>query len=209
MDVLGNAAMSLDGRIAFAGGARARLSGPEDKARVHRLRQEVDAILVGVGTVLADDPELLVDPVLAGAAQPRHPLRVVLDSRLRTPPGARVLKGPAPTLLLAGEAHARPLRGAEVLPAGKERVELPLALKLLGARGVRSLLVEGGARVHGSFLRAGLYDRFTVYLAPVLLGDGPSLASFAGAASFAEAPRLRLARCAPLGEGALLELERP
>ncbi|MCA1814243.1 MAG: dihydrofolate reductase family protein, partial [Halobacteriales archaeon] len=70
MLVHGNAAMSLDGRIALPGGARARLSGPEDKARVHRLRHERDAILVGSGTVLADDPELLVDPALAGMAQP-------------------------------------------------------------------------------------------------------------------------------------------
>ena len=208
MRVLGNAAMSLDGRIALPGGARARLSGPEDKARVHRLRNEVDAILVGINTVLADDPELLVDPALAGVAEPKHPLRVVLDRRLRTPPGARVLKGPARTLVLTAEAHAGPLPGAEVVAAGKEEVELPRVLEALAARGCRSLLVEGGARVHARFLRAGLYERFTVYVAPVVLGGGPSLADGPLALhAVGEAPRLRLLGAAPLGEGVLLTYE--
>lgn len=209
MRVLGNAAMSLDGRIALPGNRRARLSGPEDKARVHRLRQEVDAILVGSGTVLADDPELLVDPVLAGVAQPRHPLRVVLDGRLRTPPAARVLKGPPATVVFTTEAHVRPLPGAEVVAAGAKGVEPRRVLDLLAARGVRALLVEGGGHVHASFLREGLYDAFTVYVAPLVLGGGPSLAEGLAPAAVADAPRLRLAEARPLGEGVLLGYARP
>lgn len=205
----GNAAVSLDGRIALPSGARARLSGPEDKARVHRLRHAHDAILVGIGTVLADDPELLVDPSLAGVAQPRHPLRVVLDARLRTPPAARVLRGPAPTLVLTTEQAARPLPGAEVLACGKERILASDALALLASRGVRSLLVEGGARVHASFLAGGLYDLLTVYVAPVVLGGGPSLAEGLAPGSLDAAPRLRLVAAQRLGEGALLELRPP
>ena len=211
--VFGNAAMSLDGRIALPGGARARLSSPEDKARVHRLRHTTDAVLVGVGTVLADDPELLVDPALAGVAEPRHPLRVVLDSRLRTPASARVLRGPAKALLLVADGHAGALAGAEVVVAGKERVDLRQALQALQAHGCRSVLVEGGARVHGSFLVAGLYDRFTVYVAPVVLGGGPSLVEgLEGSAplrSLEAAPRLRFVGTERLGEGVLHTFEAP
>jgi 2,5-diamino-6-hydroxy-4-(5-phosphoribosylamino)pyrimidine 1'-reductase len=209
MRVVGNAAVSLDGRLALPGGARARLSGPEDKARVHRLRHDLDAILVGVGTVLADDPELLVDPRHAGVAAPRHPLRVVLDARVRTPPAARVLRGPARTLVLCAEGRAKPLPGAEVVEAGKDAVDLRQALAALDARGCRSVLVEGGARVHASFLRAGLYDEFTVYVAPVVLGGGPSLAEGPLATGMADAPRLRLRAAGPLGEGALLAFGPP
>ncbi|HEV8360529.1 MAG TPA: RibD family protein [Candidatus Thermoplasmatota archaeon] len=206
MRVLGNAAMSLDGRIALPGGGRARLSGPEDKARVHRLRHEADAIVVGVGTVLADDPELLVDPALAGVAQPRHPLRVVLDSRLRTPPRARVLQGPARTLVVVARGREQALANAEVAAAGEGRVDARAALALLAARGCGSVLVEGGARVHASFLAQGLYDAFTVYVAPVLLGSGaPSLVEGMAAKDMADALRLRLVATRPLGEGALLE----
>lgn len=205
--VLGNAAMSLDGRLALAGGARARLSSPEDKARVHRLRNDVDAIVVGSGTVLADDPELLVDPALADTEHPRHPLRVVLDGRLRTPPAARVLRGGA--LVFTTKAHERPLQGAEVVVAGDEGVEPVRVLDALRARGCRSVLVEGGGLVHGSFLRAALYDVFTAYVAPCVLGEGPSLTQGFAAPSVAEAPRLRLIRAQPLGEGALLEYARP
>lgn len=209
MRVLGNVAMSLDGRIARAGGARARLSSPEDKARVHRLRHEVDAILVGSGTVLADDPELLVDPALAGVAEPRHPLRVVLDGRLRTPAGARVLHGPAKAVVFTTPAHKRALPGAEVVAAGQARVELKEVLAALRDRGCKSLLVEGGALVHASFVREGLYDAFTVYVGPLRLGDGPGLASGFTAAEAAAEPRLILVRAQPLGEGTLLEYARP
>lgn len=211
MRIVGNVAMSLDGRIARAGGVRARLSSPEDKARVHRQRHDVDAILVGAGTVLADDPELLVDPSLAGVAEPRHPLRVVLDGRLRTPPTARVLRGPAKTLVFTRTGNARALPGAEVLPGGAARVELKEVVTALRERGVRSLLVEGGAQVHGRFLAEDRYDAFTAYVAPTLLGEGPSLAAGI-AASFplgpAE-PRLRFTGAQAMGEGTLLAYARP
>lgn len=210
MRVLGNVAMGLDGRIALAGGARARISSPEDKARVHRLRHATDAILVGSETVLKDDPELLVDPALAGVAEPRHPVRVVLDGRLRTPPSARVLRGPAKTLVFTRAGHVRDLPGAEVLPAGRERVELKEVLNALRERGLRSVLVEGGAQVHGAFLREQRYDAFTAYVAPRLLGDGPALADGLADRGAAEAaPAMRFVRATPLGEGVVLEYAPP
>ena len=201
-----NCAASLDGRIARPGGAPVVLSGPEDLRRVHLLRSEVDGVLVGVGTVLADDPSLLVRPDVAGldAATVRQPARVVLDSRLRTPPSARVLDGRAPCFVVCAEAaESRALPGADVLVAGKARVDLKDALAALEARGIRRLLVEGGGTVLGSFLEQDLWDAFTVYLAPVMLGaDGVPLAVLEGDVAMTEPDSERL------GKGVLLTFAR-
>ncbi|HVL88394.1 MAG TPA: 2,5-diamino-6-(ribosylamino)-4(3H)-pyrimidinone 5'-phosphate reductase [Candidatus Thermoplasmatota archaeon] len=204
MRVTLNCAMSADGKIALSGGARLRLSSPQDKKRVHELRARVDAILVGAGTVLRDDPELLVDEELV--PRPHHPLRVVLDSNLRTPPSARVLRGPAKTLVFCAKGRARPLAGAEVVEAGSERVELPLVLAELAARGVGWLLVEGGGRVLASFLRQRLADEFLVYVAPTVVGGGaPTPADGEGALSPEDVVRLELHETIRLGEGILLK----
>lgn len=201
-----NAAVSADGKIALPGGKPLRLSGPEDLARVHRLRESNDAILVGVGTVLADDPSLLAKAEHLGRPPARQPLRVVLDSRARCPPSARVLDGRARTLVIVAEdAPARSWPGGEVARAGRGRVDLRLALDALHARGVRSLLVEGGATVIGAFLRARLVDELTVYVAPVVVGGGaPSLVEGAGAADAGAVLDLDLVASERLGEGVLL-----
>lgn len=207
MRVLLNCAASLDGRIALPGGAPLRISGPEDLARVHRLRAEVDGVLVGVNTVLADDPSLLVKWDLAGLPPARQPARVVLDSRLRTPKDARVRDGRARLVLVAAEgADGLKGDGADVVVAGargKTRVDLREALVALEALGIKSLLVEGGGTVLAAFLEAGLWDRLTVYQAPLLLGPkAPSL--------FAEDRRVDLP--APtverLGDGGLFTFSR-
>lgn len=165
------------------------LTGPAARRRAHALRAAHDAILVGSATVLADDPALTVRHGPRRQRQP-GPLRVVLDGRLRTPPTARLLReGEAEVLIVTGQrtarAHAAARRaliraGAEVLalPAGRAR-RPPLArvLASLAARGVQSLLVEGGSAVATAFLRAGLVDRVALFWAPLLLGRGvPMLA---------------------------------
>jgi 2,5-diamino-6-(ribosylamino)-4(3H)-pyrimidinone 5'-phosphate reductase len=166
-----NCAASADGRLAFAGGRRARLSGPDDLARVQRLRADCGAILVGVGTVLADDPSLRVHWDRLHEPPGREPLRVVLDSRGRTPESARVLGDGSATLVATALGCRRAFPpGVEVFAAGSARVDLPALLAELSRRGVERLLVEGGSEVIASFLRAGLVDRFTVYLAPVVIG---------------------------------------
>lgn len=221
LKVLLNCAASLDGRLALPGGAARpgavaagrgeatlgtplRISGPEDLARVHRLRAEVDGVLVGVNTVIADDPSLLVKWDVAGLAPGRQPARVVLDSRLRTPKDARVRDGRARLVLVAAEgADGLKGDGADVVVAGKGRVDLREALVALEALGLKSLLVEGGGTVLAAFLDAGLWDRLTVYQAPMLLGPkAPSL--------YAEDRRMDLP--APtverLGEGTLLTFTR-
>lgn len=197
-----NCAMSADGKIAFADRTRARLSGPEDKKRVHELRTRADAVLVGIGTVLADDPELLVDAALV--PRPRQPLRVVLDSRLRTPSGARVLGGGGRTLVLCAQGHERPLEGAEVVACGSGRVSLPRAMELLEARGVEWVLVEGGGEVNAGFLRQGLADELLVYVAPRILGGGAPTPADGPAWTAADARGLELTGLARVGEGVLL-----
>ncbi|HTT26201.1 MAG TPA: dihydrofolate reductase family protein, partial [Thermoplasmata archaeon] len=143
--VWANCAMSLDGRLAYAGGRRARLSGPEDLRRVHALRADCQAIIVGVGTVRADDPSLRVKWELLDRPPGPGPLRVVLDSRGTVPPGAKVLDGSQPTLIatVAGAPTAFP-PSVETFGAGTDRVDLPMLLGELHRRGHRRVLVEGG-----------------------------------------------------------------
>jgi 3,4-dihydroxy 2-butanone 4-phosphate synthase/GTP cyclohydrolase II len=168
-------AQSLDGRIATVTGDSKWISGEEERTVSHALRARCDVILVGVGTVLADDPQLTVRMV-PGAS----PIRVVLDSTLRVPEDARVLDDDAATLVITTERSDRDKRdlvesrGAGVRVARRcgEGVEIKSALKILSDMGVRSVLVEGGAKVITSFLKQGLVDRVIVSIAPKLIGTG-------------------------------------
>ncbi len=156
-----------------------------------------------MGTVLKDDPKLTAKPEVAD----RNPLRIVLDSDGRTPSGARVLDGRAPTLIVTSEASERTFARAEVLRCGKEEVDLGALLDRLGGRGIQTLLVEGGSTVIWSFLRAGLVDELKVFVGSLVLGGGsaPTLVGGEGAASLSESIRLALERSERLGDGILLE----
>ncbi|HYM40743.1 MAG TPA: 2,5-diamino-6-(ribosylamino)-4(3H)-pyrimidinone 5'-phosphate reductase [Thermoplasmata archaeon] len=199
-----NAAMSVDGKIAFADARPAKLSNAEDTARVHRLRAEVDAVLVGVGTVLKDDPKLTVKPE---HAQGRNPLRIVLDSDGKTPDHAHVLDGSAETLIATTASCTREFRQAKVFRAGKDEVDLVAFLDHLSQRGVKRLLVEGGSTVIWSFLRQRLADELKVFVASAVLGGhaAPTLTGGPGVSSINEAFRLKLERAERLGDGLLLE----
>jgi len=175
-----NCAASLDGRIAFAGGRRAGLSGPEDLQRVQRIRAGADAILVGVGTVVKDDPSLRVHWELLGEAPGPNPTRVVVDASGRTPATARVLDGSTPTIIATSERSKRSFPPhVRVMVAGAARVDLARLFPMLYGDGVHTMMVEGGAEILASVLRAGLFDRFTVYYAPVVVGGltAPPVAS--------------------------------
>jgi len=199
-----NAAMSLDGKIALADGRGVRISNEDDVRRVQGLRSQIDAILVGVGTVLKDDPKLTVKPEYAKG---RKPLRVVLDSDGKTPAKANVLDGSAPTLVATAEGCERTFPKADVFRAGKDEVDLRALLDHLAARGVRSLLVEGGSTVIWNFLRHRLVDEVKVFVASAVLGgqSAPTLAGGEGVRSLEEAACLRLDRVERLGDGVLLE----
>jgi diaminohydroxyphosphoribosylaminopyrimidine deaminase/5-amino-6-(5-phosphoribosylamino)uracil reductase len=173
------AAISIDGRVAAADGSSRWITGPTARRDAHRLRAACDAIVVGVGTVAADDPQLTVR--LRGYAQ-RQPLRVILDSSGRTPPTARALGAGALVAVTdkAPEEAREALRasGAEVreFPARDGRVDLAAVLGELGRRGMLEALIEGGPGVLGDAVEQGLVDRYVMYVAPKLIGEaGPGL----------------------------------
>ena len=164
--VIVNCAMSPDGKIAGAERRQLRISSPEDMARVKRLRSECQAILVGAGTVLADDPHLTVK----GLAEGEQALRVVLDPRGKVPEQALVLDARARTLMVTTEGCTRLYPGAETVRLGAGSIDLEALLELLGERGISTLLVEGGGETIYSFFKAGLVDTFSVFVGDFIIG---------------------------------------
>ena len=196
-----NCAMSADGKIAGRRRRQVTISSKEDKARVKELRAENDAILVGIGTVLSDDPHLTLK-------EGKNPVRVVLDSRGRTPDDASVLDGRARTIIVTSEKCDREWEGAEVIRVGKERVDLPLLLEELSVMGIRTLLVEGGGEVLWSFFKQALVDRYSVFVGPLVLGGRTSPTPVDGEGfDDLEAVSLRFTECRRLGNGVLLVYE--
>lgn len=185
-------AASLDGRTALADGQSQWITGPEARADGQRWRARACAILSGSGTVLADDPQLNVRLGADDAGAARQPLKVIVDSALQTPPGARLFDS-GTTLIACAEADparaaALAARGAEILalPATDGRVDLPAVLAELARRGINEVHVEAGRVLTGALIAAGLVDELLIYLAPCLLGDSargmfalPPLASLA------------------------------
>jgi len=184
-------AATLDGKVAAADGSSRWITGAPARADAHELRATSDCVMVGVGTVLADDPQLTVRTDDASGVSPngagtagRQPLRVVVDSTGRTPPTARVCDAAAETWIATV---------VEVGAGPDGRVDLAALLRRLYDRGVQSVLLEGGPRLAGSFLTAGLADRVIGYVAPALLGDGGrSALAGAGAGSIGDVWRLEL-----------------
>lgn len=170
------AAASLDGKTALNNGTSQWITGPDARRDGHRWRARACAVLTGVGTVRDDDPSLTVRDV----ETPRQPLRVIVDSRLETPPTAKVLAGGGALVCAAVDdpERAKMLRaaGAEVifLANANGKVDLGALLDELGRRGINEVHAEAGSKLNGSLLRAGLVDEFVFYLAPCLIGDDAS-----------------------------------
>ncbi|WP_273843544.1 RibD family protein [Rubrobacter calidifluminis] len=206
-------AQTLDGRLATSGGSSQWISCPESLRHAHALRAGHDAVMVGVGTARADDPRLTVRH-----APGRDPLRVVVDSTLRTPPEAAVLAGGAARgTVLATTARAPEERrerleklGARILilpEDGEGRVDLAVMFENLGEMGVKSVMVEGGARLITSLLRERLVDRVCVCIAPKILGCGIEAVGDLGISSLDASlvlPEISVERC-----GADILLESP
>jgi diaminohydroxyphosphoribosylaminopyrimidine deaminase/5-amino-6-(5-phosphoribosylamino)uracil reductase len=212
--VVGKVGMSLDGRIAAAGNPSGWITSEKGRQFGQQLRLQLDAVLVGVGTLLIDDPRLSYRGKLPKA---RPLVAVVLDRRLRTPPGARLLQAAAEphVWIFCGEdapqAKRRDLesRGAEIIPVahGSKGLDLREVLRELGRRRILGLLVEGGSEVHGSFVAAELIDKFFFIIAPLILGGRNAVPSVGGAGygSAAEAPRFRITRRLNAGPDLILE----
>ncbi|MDM7935622.1 MAG: 2,5-diamino-6-(ribosylamino)-4(3H)-pyrimidinone 5'-phosphate reductase [Methanothrix sp.] len=207
-----NCAMSADGKISTVDRRQLRISGDDDRERVDRLRAESDAIMVGVGTVLADDPGLRVRSEIlrrqrSEMGKPESPLRVVADSLARTPPWAKVL-GDGCLIAISQEAPQERLGmlppGCEILRCGRKRVDLTDLLSALHERGIRRLMVEGGGSLNWSLFRAGLVDEIYTFVGGLILG-GSSAPSPVDGEGFREGfPRLRLVSAERMDDGVLL-----
>jgi diaminohydroxyphosphoribosylaminopyrimidine deaminase / 5-amino-6-(5-phosphoribosylamino)uracil reductase len=211
--VVMKAGASLDGRIATRTGHSGWITNEQSRREVHRLRDRSDAILVGAGTVRCDDPSLTTR---LGGRRGRDPLRVVLDPGLRLDPGAKMLSqsSPAATWIFCApgaEEHRRAtlaVAGAVIKTVPETapgRLDLEVVLAELGRAGICSLLVEGGGRVHGSFLQAGLVDEVYLFLAPCFLGaDGVPVVDMPGAPLVGDGPRLQVGSIRRFGDDLLL-----
>ncbi len=204
-------AATLDGKIATRNGDSKWISGEASRRLVHRLRDQVDGVLVGIGTVLRDNP-LLTARIRGG----RDPYRIVLDSRLRIPEEAKVIgTSPSKAIIAATELASREKieklekRGVRILilDSKEGRVDLKASLSRLGEIGMMSLLVEGGSRINGSFLDEGLIDKLLLFFSPRLIGDpqAPGIFTGRGVSHLQEAVGLREFRTKKVGGDIFLE----
>ncbi len=199
-----NAAMSADGKIALVGGKRIKISDEEDFKRVHELRASVDAILVGINTVINDDPKLTVKEKYVPNA--KNPVRIVLDSKLRIPENSRILNNAAKTIIATTKTAGHRELNAEIIRCGEKRVDLKCLMKELWNKGIRSLMVEGGSTVIFSFLKEKLVDEFYVFMGPVIIGgSAPCLVGGNGAMDENDVLRIKILSCERLGYGILIQ----
>ncbi|SDA73176.1 2,5-diamino-6-(ribosylamino)-4(3H)-pyrimidinone 5'-phosphate reductase [Methanobrevibacter millerae] len=176
--VILNAAMTLDGKIVTAKNS-SNISGEEDLKRVHELRKNVDAIMVGIGTVMADDPRLTVHKIDANPED--NPVRVVVDSKCRTPIAARITNKDARTIIAGANEYKHEFvvsdrydvfqrRGVEFFFSGDRRVDLTALMNHLAGEGIETLMLEGGATLNFSMIKEGLIDEIRVCVAPKVVG---------------------------------------
>jgi len=215
--VVVNVAMSADGKLSTRERRQVKISGAEDFARVDRLKAGCDAVMVGIGTVLADDPSLTVkNPDLKSRRQQErkaeHPVRVVIDSKARISPDASVLNKGEGLRVVAVAGRADPARvdvlraKATVIVAGDDEVDLTQVLDELGAMGIRRLMVEGGGTLIAGLIRARLVDEIYSYVGSIVIGgkDAPTLADGPGWTKETEFARLVLADVTRMDDGILL-----
>ncbi|TFH64371.1 MAG: bifunctional diaminohydroxyphosphoribosylaminopyrimidine deaminase/5-amino-6-(5-phosphoribosylamino)uracil reductase RibD, partial [Candidatus Zixiibacteriota bacterium] len=209
------AAMTLDGNIDTSTGESRWITGSASRERVHRLRNQCDAVMVGIGTVLADNPRLTTRLPVSGG---RNALRIIVDSRLLTPEDAEVTRGTgdAPTLIAttmqASEEKSQRLRqlGVEVLriEGSSDVVDLKVLMRILGQRGLQRILLEGGGILNSAALRAGIVDRVMFFLAPLVLGGRGTGVFFGTGVDFlGDAIRLSPIHLARIGDDIVIEGE--
>jgi len=205
--------MSADGKISTAARRQVRISGEDDLRRVDALKANVDAVMIGVGTVLADDPKLTVksEPLRrkrVDQGRSENPLRVVVDSSARTPASAAVL---GPNTLIATSQKAPRDRAealkkkAEIVVVGESKVDLTALLGCLKDRGVESLLVEGGATLNFALLSLGLVDEIYTYVGNIIIGGSAAPTLVDGKGLINDFVKLNLREIRQVGEGVLIK----
>ena len=201
-----NCAATVDGKIAFPSRKQLRISSEEDFRRVQLLRERCDAVLVGIGTILTDDPKLTVKKPDA-----KQPLRVVLDSKGRTPEDAEVMNEKTYTILFVGKNVKKRFnkKNVEVVPCNLDEkgfVDLNEVMAELVERGVKNLLVEGGGTVIWNFIKQHLFDELLIYTGPMVVGgkNTPTIADGEGAEDEKEIIKLKVEEVKTLGEGLLV-----
>lgn len=186
--VILNAAMTLDGKIATETGS-SNISGKEDLIRVHELRKEVDAIMVGINTVIADDPRLTVHKI--ESKKEDNPIRVVVDGKGRIPIGSRITNDDAPTIIAVSDDYKSDLtasdkyqvlknKSVDFFFAGEKQVDLVKLMDYLYEKGVKTLMLEGGSTLNFSMIKDGLIDEIRICVAPMVVGGVNAISLFGG-----------------------------
>ena len=212
--VILNAAMTLDGKIATRTGS-SNISGKEDLERVHRIRKDCDGIMVGIGTVIADDPRLTVHKI--DARPEDNPVRIVVDSRCRTPVDSRITNSDAKTIIAGANEYKEEYmktdayetlkkRGVKFFFSGAERVDLKALMNYLHEEGIEKLMLEGGATLNFSMIKSGLIDEISICVAPMVAGGANATTFFDGDGfdEMDDAVKLELIDYYPLGKDFIL-----
>lgn len=211
--VILNAAMTLDGKIATKTGS-SEISGPEDLIRVHELRKEADAIMVGIGTVIADNPKLTVHKIDANPED--NPIRVIVDSKCRTPIAAKVTNKDADTIIAVANRYKKDIvisdrytelkKRADIFFSGDDKVDLKALLNYLGEKNIKTLMLEGGSELNFSMLKEGLIDEIRIAIAPMVVGGSEAKSLFGGEGfdEMSKAVKLNLTDSYTLGKDLIL-----
>ena len=204
-EIILNCAASADGKIALANRQKLNLSNKEDFKRVHSLRSDCDAIIVGIGTVLEDNPNLTINTKYASG---KDPIRIILDTNCRTPKDAKVLDGKSETIIAIGnKSKEKKLQNAEILRCGNKEINLEKLIRKMGERDIRKIIVEGGETVLWSFLRNKLFDELNIFISNVIIGGSntPTIAGGDGFLNENELLELKLNNIEKMGNGFLVK----
>ena len=203
-----NCAASADGKIALPNRRNLKLSNEQDFKRLHNLRNNCDAILVGIGTILEDNPSLTVS---SGIKAGTNPTRIVLDTNFRTPSDAKVINNKAKTIIAVGEKSVVENKTiTETIRCGIDEIDIEKLLDELGKRGIKTILVEGGETVMWSFLEKELFDEFNVFISSMIIGgkNTPTIAGGEGVTDNHKPLKLRLVNSEQLGDGVLVKYRK-
>lgn len=204
-----NCAASADGKIALPNRNKIRLSNETDVKRVEKLRVECDAILIGIGTVLEDNPLLTIKQ---NTKKKDNPIRIILDTNFRTPINANVVNKESKTIIAVGDKVATNKQiNAKIIKCGEKEIDLERLLKKLKKMGIKSLLVEGGETVMWSFLKRNLFDDFYIFISNIIIGGTktPTIAGGEGIKTMNNISKLSLKNITKLGEGILVKYGPP